>query len=96
MMIYKKPPLNRGVQPEKMNWLWRLICESGYITVDDVVSALRAANIPVDSARARGWLLSQGDDGYFPLSIAELERNLRLILSARDDVVLPRAAPTRD
>ena len=96
MMTYKKPPLNRGVHPEKMNWLWRLICESGYITVDDVVSALRAANIQLDPTRARGWLLSQGDDGYFPLSIAELERNLRLILSARDDVVLPRAAPAPD
>ena len=96
MMSYKKPPLNRGVDPEKMNWLWRLICESGYITVDDVVSALREANIQVDAFRARGWLLSQGDDGYFPLSIAELEQNLRLILAARADVVLPRAAPTRD
>lgn len=95
-MTYKKPPLNRGVHPEKMNWLWRLICESGYITVHDVVSALRARNIPVDTARAQGWLLSQGDDGYFPLSIAELEQNLRLILATRDDVVLPRAAPTPD
>jgi hypothetical protein len=96
MMTYKKPPLNRGVHPEKMNWLWRLICESGYITVDDVVAALRAGNIHVDVTRAKGWLLSQGDDGYFPLSIAELEQNLRLILSAREDVAQPRVAPASD
>lgn len=95
-MTYKKPPLNRGVHPEKMNWLWRLICESGYITVDDVVAALRAVNIDVDSARAKGWLLAQGDDGYFPLSIAELEQNLRLILSARTDVAQPRRTTASD
>lgn len=93
-MTYKKPPLNRGVHPEKMNWLWRLVCESGYITVDDVVVALRASGIHVDLARAQGWLLAQGDDGYFPLSIAELEQNLRLILAARADVAQSRGGPT--
>lgn len=82
-MAYKQPPLSRGVQPQKMNWLWRLVCEAGYITVDDVVAALHAANIDVGHARATGWLRSEGDDGYFPLTIAELEQNLRLILSLR-------------
>lgn len=95
-MTYKKPPLNRGVHPEKMNWLWRLICESGYITVDDVVAALRAGNVQVELARAKGWLLTQDDDGYFPLSIAELEQNLRLILSARADVAQPGNGSTSD
>jgi len=95
-MTYKQPPLNRGVYPQKMNWLWRLICEAGYITVDDVVAALHANAIDVERARAMGWLRSEGDDGYFPLSIAELERNLRLILSYRAETSPPGAADTAD
>lgn len=88
-MTYKKPPLNRGVHPQKMNWLWRLVCETGYITVDDVVTALRTGGVEVELARAMGWLRAEGDDGYFPLSIAELEQNLRLIRSARAELVRP-------
>ena len=95
-MTYKQPPLHRGVYPQKMNWLWRLICEAGYITIDDVVTALRAGDIDVERARAMGWLRSEGDDGYFPLSIAELERNLRLILSARAEPAPPGDAGTSD
>jgi len=95
-MTYKKPSINRALHPEKMNWLWRLICETGYITVEDVVKALRAGDVQVDFARARGWLLSQEDDGYFPLSIAELEQNLRLIRSARADAAQAGDAPASD
>jgi len=95
-MTYKQPPLIRGVHPQKMNWLWRLICEAGYITVDDVVAALRTGGIEVGKTRASGWLKSEGDDDYFPLTIAELEQNLRLILSARADARQPGGADTAD
>ncbi|WP_130618476.1 hypothetical protein [Dyella amyloliquefaciens] len=91
-MTYKQPPLSRGVYPQKMNWLWRLVCEAGYITVDDVVSALRAKGLEVEQGRAMGWLRAEGDDGYFPLSIAELEQNLRSILSARAEATQPGEA----
>jgi hypothetical protein len=96
MMTYRQPPLNRGVHPQKMNWLWRLVCEAGYITLDDVVTALRASGLDVERARAMGWLRAEGDDGYVPLSIAELEQNLRLILSARAEVMPPGGADAPD
>ena len=67
----------------KMNWLWRLICEVGYVAVDDVVAALERADIQVSYERAQGWLKAEGEDGYFPLTIAELEQNLRALQSAR-------------
>ncbi|GLQ95153.1 hypothetical protein [Dyella acidisoli] len=82
-MSYKQPPLNRGVNPMKMNWLWRLICEVGYVAVDDVVAALERADIQVNYERAQGWLKAEGEDGYFPLTIAELEQNLRALQSVR-------------
>lgn len=88
-MTYKQPPLSRGIHPQKMNWLWRLVCEAGYISVDDVVTALRTGGVEVEQTWALGWLQAEGDDAYFPLSIAELERNLRLILSTRAEVTRP-------
>ena len=82
-MSYKQPPLNRGVNPMRMNWLWRLICEVGYVSADDVMSALTEAGIPLSRERADGWLKTEGEDGYFPLTIAELEQNLRALQSVR-------------
>ncbi|HTV84389.1 MAG TPA: hypothetical protein VME63_03235 [Dyella sp.] len=82
-MSYKQPPLNRGVNPVKMNWLWRLTCQVGYVGIDDVLSALRGAGVEVGRERAMGWLKSEGEDGYFPLTIAELEQNLRALQVAR-------------
>lgn len=82
-MDYKQPPLTRGVNPLKMNWLWRLICEVGYVAIDDVITALAGADIHVSHERAAGWLKADGEDGYFPLTIAELEQNLRALRSAR-------------
>jgi hypothetical protein len=82
-MSYKQPPLSRGVNPLKMNWLWRLTCEVGYVAVDDVLSALREAGVEASRERALGWLKSEGEDGYFPLTIAELEQNLRALQVVR-------------
>ena len=89
-MSYKQPPLNRGVNPLKMNWLWRLICEVGYVAVDDLVSALDEAGVQVSRERAAGWLKSESEDGYFPLTIAELEQNMRALQSARSSPLQSR------
>jgi len=88
-MSYKQPPLNRGVNPLKMNWLWRLICEVGYVAVEDVVTALDRADIHVDRERAHGWLKTESEEGYFPLTIAELEQNLRALHATRTSSLPP-------
>ncbi|GLQ52575.1 hypothetical protein ACFFJT_10645 [Dyella flava] len=85
-MTYKQPPLNRGVDPMRMNWLWRLTCEVGYVTVKDAVAALEQAGIQVSHERALGWLKGDGEEGYYPLTIAELEQNLRALRSVRLDL----------
>jgi len=95
-MEYRQPPLNRGINPLKMNWLWRMICQIGYVTVEDVTSALRTAGIEASRERALGWLKSEGDDGYFPLTIAELEQNVRAILAARSDAPQPGESDTSE
>lgn len=81
---YRRPPLVRATDPQRMNWLWRLVCELAELRPTDVVEALHAAQIPVDLARARSWVVSDRDDNFFPLSIAELERNLRALLAVRE------------
>jgi uncharacterized protein YehS (DUF1456 family) len=96
-MDYKQPPLNRGVNPLKMNWLWRLICQVGYVAVDDVAPALLQAGVHVNRERVLGWLKSEGEDGYFPLTIAELEQNLRALLTVRSESLpLPKGDASKD
>ena len=81
---YRRPPLVRATDPQRMNWLWRLVCELAELRPADVVEALHAVQIPVDLARARSWVASDRDDNFFPISIAELERNLRALLALRE------------
>jgi hypothetical protein len=81
---YRRPPLLRATDPQRMNWLWRLVCELAELRPADVVEALHAAQIPVDLARARSWVVSDRDDNFFPISIAELERNVRALLALRE------------
>jgi hypothetical protein len=81
---YRRPPLVRATDPQRMNWLWRLVCELAELRPTDVVEALHAVQIPVDLARARSWVASDRDDNFFPILIAELERNLRALLALRE------------
>lgn len=81
---YRRPPMSRATDPQRMNWLWRLICEVAELRAADVVEALHAAQVPVDQSRARSWIVSDRDDGFFPISIVEMERNLRSLLELRE------------
>lgn len=80
---YRRPPLVRATDPQRMNWLWRLVCEVAEIRPVEVVEALHSLQIPVDQQRARSWTVSDRDDNFFPMSIAEVERNLRALLVLR-------------
>lgn len=82
-MSYKQPPLQRGINPLKMNWLWRLIGEATPVTIDDIVSALSSTGIQASRQRVQGWYKSEHEEGYFPLTIAELEQNLRALAAVR-------------
>ncbi len=80
---YRRPPLVRATDPQRMNWLWRLVCEVAEIPPAEVVEALHALQVPVDQQRARSWTVSDRDDSFFPMSIAEVERNLRALVEFR-------------
>jgi hypothetical protein len=80
---YQRPPMTRGLDPQRVNWLWRLVCEVAGLDADDVVAALHAMQVPVDRQRVASWLASDRDDNYFPLTVAEMERNLRSVLALR-------------
>ncbi|HUW54870.1 MAG TPA: hypothetical protein VMV99_15775 [Rhodanobacter sp.] len=77
--LYRRPPMNRGVDPMRMNWLWRLVCEVADLKPADVIEALHAAHVPVDLQRVHSWIAMEKDDFFFPLTLAELERNLRAL-----------------
>jgi uncharacterized protein YehS (DUF1456 family) len=73
----------RATDPQRMNWLWQLFCEVAEIRPPEVLAALHALQIPVDLQRVRSWTVSDRDDGFFPVSIAEVERNLRALVVSR-------------
>lgn len=81
---YRRPPMSRATDPQRMNWLWRLVCEVAELGPADVVEALHASQVAVDQTRARSWFVSDRDDSFFPITIAEVERNLRAVLLLRE------------
>lgn len=80
---YRHPPLTRGVDPQRMNWLWRLVCEVAALQPTEVAEALHAVQVAVDLPRVRGWVANDTGEDFFPLTIAELERNLRALARLR-------------
>lgn len=88
---YTRPPMTRGVDPQRMNWLWQLILQATDLKATDVRAALNASGVPATDARVLSWQVSDRADNYFPLTIAELERNLRAVIATKK-----QAEPTSD
>lgn len=80
---YTRPPMQRGVDPQRMNWLWQLILQATDLKPADVRAALNAAGVGATDQRVASWAVSDKAENYFPLSIAELERNLRSVVAWR-------------
>ena len=80
---YTRPPMTRGVDPQRMNWLWQLILQATDLDPDEVRAALVACGVAATGTRLHSWEVSDQDDAYFPLSLAELERNLRAVVSVK-------------
>jgi len=78
-----------------MNWLWRLICETAELDMAELLEALHAAQISIDLSRMRRWSVSDRDDAFFPMSIAEIERNLRMLVALRKAKKAGPAAPNQ-
>jgi hypothetical protein len=80
---YQRPPMARGLDPQRVNWLWRLVCEVSALTPREVLEGLHFAEVGVSMQRVDSWLANDTDDNYFPLTIAEMERNIRSVLAMR-------------
>src|SRR6187402_459274 len=91
---YTRPPMARGVDPQRMNWLWQLILQATDLDPVDVRKALNATGVGATDKRLASWQVSDRDEEYFPLTIAELERNLRAVVAwkkLRADATAPPA-----
>jgi hypothetical protein len=78
---YTRPPMARGVDPQRMNWLWQLILQATDLDPVDVRKALNATGVGATDKRLASWQVGDRDEDYFPLTIAELERNLRAVVA---------------
>jgi hypothetical protein len=59
------------------------VVEVADLKTAQVVDALHAADIGVNAERVESWIANDQGGDFFPLSIAELERNLRSVLALR-------------
>ncbi|MDQ7996243.1 MAG: hypothetical protein AAGC76_10360 [Luteibacter sp.] len=92
---YTRPQMTRGVDPQRMNWLWQLILQSTDLDPADVRKALNAMGVAATEKRMNSWQVGDRDEDYFPLTIAELERNLRAVVAwkkVRSDAASASAA----
>ncbi|SDG54540.1 hypothetical protein [Dyella sp. 333MFSha] len=92
---YTRPQMTRGVDPQRMNWLWQLILQSTDLDPADVRKALNAMGVAATEKRMKSWQVGDRDEDYFPLTIAELERNLRAVVAwkkVRSDAASSEAA----
>ncbi|MEX1829763.1 hypothetical protein [Luteibacter sp. CQ10] len=83
MPDYTRPPMTRGVDPQRMNWLWQLILQATDLSPAEVRAALNASGVPVTDQRVASWSVGDREENYFPLTLAELERNLRAVIAAK-------------
>ena len=82
---YRRPPMSRAIDPQRMNWLWRLVCEVADVHPAEVAEALQVTHVPVDLGRVRSWVAGDEEEGFLSISIAEIERNLRALVLLRED-----------
>lgn len=90
---YQRPRLVRSIDPQRINWLWRLVHDVARLEPNEVMAALHANGIPVSRARVESWLANDQTERFFPLSVAELEQNLRALLAWRARRATTPAAP---
>jgi hypothetical protein len=94
---YARPSLTRGVDPQRMNWLWQLIVQATDLDPVEVRKALNAMGVGATDQRLASWQVGDRDASYFPMTIAELERNLRAVIAwKKAGSVAPAAAPGSD
>jgi hypothetical protein len=89
---YTRPPLIRGVDPQRMNWMWQLILQATDLDPKEVRAALNAIGVPATDQRLASWNVSDRAENYFPMSIAEVERNLRAVIAYKQKAKAASAA----
>ena len=83
MTEYTRPPMTRGVDPQRMNWLWQLVLQATDLSPAEVRTALNAMGVPVTEQRVASWGVGDQAENYFPMTIAEVERNLRAVVALK-------------
>ncbi len=91
LLPYRRPPPARGVDPQRINWLWRLICELASVESVEVVAALHAQSVPVNLRRVQSWTVSDREASFFPITLAEMERNVRALIALRQSAATAQA-----
>jgi uncharacterized protein YehS (DUF1456 family) len=81
--LYQRPPITRAVDPNRMNWVWKLVSALADVTPADVVAACAAAGIVLPRNRVKAWGYGEASPDFSAMNASELERTLRALIAHR-------------
>lgn len=82
-MSYLRPPVDRVVDPNRMNWLWRQVNNLCRFTPQELVAACAAAGIELPKNRAKAWAYAEDSPDFSAMNVTELERTLAAVAAFR-------------
>jgi len=80
---YQRPPISRVVDPNRMNWLWKLVAALDQLAPADVSEACQVAGIPLPKNRVKAWSYAEDNPDFSALNVDELERTVRALIAWR-------------
>lgn len=80
---YLRPPITREVDPNRINWVWKLIAAIDQLKPAEVSAASEAAGIPLPKSRVKAWSYAEDNPDFSALNVDELERTLRALIAWR-------------
>lgn len=80
---YQRPRIAREVDPNRMNWLWKIVADLAGMKPAEVVEACAAAGIAIPRNRVKAWSYAEQAADFSSMNVTELERTLQAVAAYR-------------
>lgn len=83
--MYGRPPVVHVLDPNDVNWLYKLIAQAAGANRIEIKNALDATGIPTPANRVKAWGYSDTATDRSPMNLTELVTVLNALISYRAD-----------
>lgn len=80
---YQRPKIAREVDPNRVNWLWKIVTDVAGMKPAEVVAACAAAGIAIPRNRVKAWSYAEQSPDFSAMNVTELERTLQAVAAFR-------------